>query len=191
MWITNGPDADLIVVYAKTEPEAGSRGITTFIVEREFGYTTAQKLDKLGMRGSNTGEMVFQNVEVPENILASSPRRGGFDERPRLRARHPVRRPHRHHARLHGRGVLHIHDRKQFGQAIGEFELMQGKVADMYVDDECDVRAYVYAVGKLAIVARPRARRRRRDPLRRRKGDLMALEANWVLGGNGYTNDIR
>ena len=128
MWITNGPDADVIVVYAKTEPDAGSRGISAFLVEREFGFTTAQKLDKLGMRGSNTGELVFQNVEVPEENLLGELNRGaavlmsGLDyERAVLSAG-----PTGIMQACMDNVVPYVHERKQFGQPIGEFELMQG-----------------------------------------------------------------
>jgi isovaleryl-CoA dehydrogenase len=192
MWITNGPDADLIVVYAKTDAQAGSRGITTFIVEREFGYSTAQKLDKLGMRGSNTGEMVFQNVEVPEENVLGELNRGaavlmsGLDFERAVLSAGPT-------------GIMlacmdavlpYIHDRKQFGQAIGEFELMQGKLADMYTTMNA-TRAYVYAVGK----ACDRGETTRKDAAgailyAAEKATWMALEAIQALGGNGYTNDF-
>ncbi len=191
MWITNGPDADLIVVYAKTDPAAGSKGITAFLVEREFGFTTAQKLDKLGMRGSNTGELVFANVEVPEENVLGDVGRGaavlmsGLDFERAVLAAGPT-------------GIMlacmdavvpYIHERRQFGQAIGEFELMQGKVADMYTTMNA-TRAYVYAVGK----ACDRGETTRKDAAgailyAAEKATWMALEAIQALGGNGYTND--
>jgi isovaleryl-CoA dehydrogenase len=192
MWITNGPDADLIVVYAKTDPDAGSRGISTFLVEREFGFTTAQKLDKLGMRGSNTGELVFQNVEVPEENLLGELNRGaavlmsGLDfERAVLSAG-----PTGIMQACMDAVVPYIHERKQFGQAIGEFELMQGKIADMYTTMNA-TKAYVYAVGK----ACDRGETTRKDAAgailyAAEKATWMALEAIQALGGNGYTNDF-
>ena len=191
MWITNGPDADVIVVYAKTDPAAGSKGITAFLVEREFGFRTAQKLDKLGMRGSNTGELVFDNVEVPaENVLGEVDRgaavlMSGLDFERAVLAAGPT-------------GIMlacmdavlpYIHERKQFGQPIGEFELMQGKLADMYTTMNA-TRAYVYAVGK----ACDRGETTRKDAAgailyAAEKATWMALEAIQTLGGNGYTND--
>jgi isovaleryl-CoA dehydrogenase len=192
MWITNGPDADLIVVYAKTDAQAGSRGISAFLVEREFGFTTAQKLDKLGMRGSNTGELVFQNVEVPEENLLGELNRGaavlmsGLDfERAVLSAG-----PTGIMQACMDAVVPYIHERKQFGQAIGEFELMQGKMADMYTTMNA-TKAYVYAVGK----ACDRGETTRKDAAgailyAAEKATWMALEAIQALGGNGYTNDF-
>ncbi len=191
MWITNGPDADLIVVYAKTDPDAGSRGITAFVVEREFGFTTAQKLDKLGMRGSNTGEIVFQNVEVPGENLLGELNRGaavlmsGLDFERAVLSAGPT-------------GIMlacmdavlpYIHERRQFDQPIGEFQLMQGKIADMYTTMNA-TRAYVYAVGK----ACDRGETTRKDAAgailyAAEKATWMALEAIQALGGNGYTND--
>ena len=191
MWITNGPDADVIVVYAKTEPAAGSKGITAFIVEKAFGFTTAQKLDKLGMRGSNTGEMVFQNVEVPEENILGELNRGaavlmsGLDYERAVLAAGPT-------------GIMqacmdvvvpYVHERKQFDQSIGEFELMQGKLADMYTTMNA-TKAYVYAVGK----ACDRGETTRKDAAgailyAAEKATWMALEAIQALGGNGYTND--
>ena len=192
MWITNGPDADLIVVYAKTDAAAGSRGISAFLVEREFGFTTAQKLDKLGMRGSNTGELVFQDVEVPAENLLGELNRGaavlmsGLDfERAVLSAG-----PTGIMLACMDAVVPYIHERKQFGQPIGEFELMQGKVADMYTTMNA-TRAYVYAVGK----ACDRGETTRKDAAgailyAAEKATWMALEAIQALGGNGYTNDF-
>jgi len=191
MWITNGPDADVIVVYAKTEPDAGSKGITSFLVEKAFGFTTAQKLDKLGMRGSNTGELVFQNVEVPEeNILGeincgAQVLMSGLDYERAVLSAGPT-------------GIMqacmdvvvpYVHERKQFGQSIGEFELMQGKLADMYTTMNA-TKAYVYAVGK----ACDRGETTRKDAAgailyAAEKATWMALEAIQALGGNGYTNE--
>ena len=191
MWITNGPDADLIVVYAKTDVDAGSRGISAFLVEKSFGFTTAQKLDKLGMRGSNTGELVFKDVEVPGENLLGELNRGaavlmsGLDFERAVLSAGPL-------------GIMqacmdavvpYVHERKQFGQAIGEFELMQGKLADMYTTmNAC--RAYVYAVGK----ACDRGETTRKDAAgailyAAEKATWMALEAIQALGGNGYTNE--
>jgi isovaleryl-CoA dehydrogenase len=191
MWITNGPDADVVVVYAKTDFDAGAKGITAFLVEREFGFTSAQKLDKLGMRGSNTGELVFHNVAVPaENILGELNRgaavlMSGLDYERAVLAAGPT-------------GIMqacmdvvipYVHDRKQFGQSIGEFELMQGKLADMYTTMNA-TKAYVYAVGK----ACDRGETTRKDAAgailyAAEKATWMALESIQALGGNGYTND--
>jgi isovaleryl-CoA dehydrogenase len=191
MWITNGPDADVIVVYAKTDASAGSRGISAFLVEKAFGFNTAQKLDKLGMRGSNTGELVFKDVEVPEQNLLGELNRGaavlmsGLDYERAVLAAGPI-------------GIMqacmdavvpYVHDRKQFGQAIGEFELMQGKLADMYTTMNAS-KAYVYAVGK----ACDRGETTRKDAAgailyAAEKATWMALEAIQALGGNGYTNE--
>lgn len=191
MWITNGPDADVIVVYAKTDFGAGPKGITAFIVEKEFGFTTAQKLDKLGMRGSNTGEMVFENVEVPEENILGELNKGvnvlmsGLDYERAVLSGGPV-------------GIMqacmdvvvpYIHDRKQFGRSIGEFELMQGKMADMYTTMNA-TKAYLYAVGK----ACDRGETSRKDAAgiilyAAEKATWMTLEAIQTLGGNGYTNE--
>ncbi|MGK0269543.1 MAG: isovaleryl-CoA dehydrogenase, partial [Cocleimonas sp.] len=191
MWITNGPDADVIVVYAKTDSQAGPKGITAFLVEKKFGFTTAQKLDKLGMRGSNTGELVFENVEVPEENILGELNKGvnvlmsGLDYERAVLAGGPT-------------GIMqacmdavipYIHERKQFGKAIGEFELMQGKMADMYTTMNA-TKAYVYAVGK----ACDRGETTRKDAAgvilyAAEKATWMALEAIQTLGGNGYTND--
>ncbi len=191
MWITNGPDADLVVVYAKTDASAGSRGISAFLVENSFGFTAAQKLDKLGMRGSNTGELVFKDVEVPAQNLLGELNRGtavlmsGLDYERAVLAAGPI-------------GIMqacmdavvpYVHERKQFGQAIGEFELMQGKLADMYTTMNAS-KAYVYAVGK----ACDRGETTRKDAAgailyAAEKATWMALEAIQALGGNGYTND--
>ena len=192
MWITNGPDADTLVVYAKTDPAAGSRGITAFLIERSFkGFSTAQKLNKLGMRGSNTCELVFEDCEVPEENVLGTLGRGvnvlmsGLDYERAVLAAGPI-------------GIMqacmdvvmpYIHDRKQFGQPIGEFQLMQGKIADMYTTMNAS-RAYVYAVAK----ACDRGRTTRKDAAgailyAAEKATWMALEAIQCLGGNGYIND--
>ena len=191
-WITNGPDADVLVVYAKTNPDAHQRGITAFLIEKAMpGFSCAQKLDKLGMRGSNTGELVFNNVEVPaENILGKldggvAVLMSGLDYERVVLSGGPL-------------GIMqacmdvvlpYIHDRKQFGQAIGEFQLMQGKIADMYTVMNA-ARAYVYAVAR----ACDRGRTTRKDAAgvilySAEKATWMALEAIQALGGNGYIND--
>ena len=192
MWITNGPNADVLVIYAKTDPDAGPRGITAFLVEKTFkGFSTSPKLDKLGMRGSNTCELVFQDCEVPaENVLGSEGRgvnvlMSGLDYERAVLAAGPL-------------GIMracmdavmpYVHERKQFGQAIGEFQLMQGKLADMYTTMNA-ARAYVYAVAK----ACDRGRTTRKDAAgailyAAEKATWMALEAIQALGGNGYIND--
>ncbi len=192
MWITNGPDADTLVVYAKTTPDAGSRGISAFLIERSMaGFSNGQKLDKLGMRGSNTGELVFDNVRVPtENVLGAldggvAVLMSGLDYERAVLAGGPL-------------GIMqacldavipYVHDRKQFGQPIGEFQLMQGKLADMYTVTNA-ARAYVYAVTK----ACDRGRTTRKDSAgailyAAEKATWMALEAIQALGGNGYIND--
>ena len=174
MWITNSPDAQVVVVYAKTDPAAGSRGITTFIVETDRkGFKVAQKLDKMGMRGSSTGELVFEDCEIPaENVLGQVGKgvnvlMSGLDYERAVLAAGPL-------------GIMqaamdvvvpYVHERKQFGQAIGEFQLVQGKLADMYTTmNAC--KAYVYAVAKAC--DRGQTTRKdfgRRHPLRRREGD--------------------
>ncbi len=192
MWITNGPDADTLIVYAKTEPEQGSRGITAFLIEKGFaGFSVAQKLDKLGMRGSETGELVFRDCEVPEeNVLG--PLNGGvevlmsgLDYERAVLAAGPI-------------GIMqaamdvvlpYIHERRQFGRPIGEFQLIQGKVADMYVEMNA-TRAYVYAVAK----ACDRGETARKDAAgailyAAEKATKIALDAIQILGGNGYIND--
>ena len=192
MWITNGPIAETLVVYAKTDPAAGPKGITAFLIEKGFmGFSTAQKLDKLGMRGSDTGELVFQDCEVPEENVLGSVGRGvnvlmsGLDYERAVLAAGPV-------------GIMqacldvvmpYVHERKQFGQSIGEFQLVQGKVADMYVSLN-SVRAYVYAVAK----ACDRHETTREDAagailLAAEKATQCALDAIQLLGGNGYIND--
>ncbi len=192
MWITNGPDADTYVVYAKTDPQAGSRGITAFILERDFkGFSRAQKLDKLGMRGSNTGELVFQDCEVPEENVLGQVNEGvgvlmsGLDYERAVLSGGPL-------------GLMqacmdvvvpYIHDRKQFGKSIGTFQLMQGKIADMYTNMNA-AKAYVYAVVK----ACDRGETTRKDAaaavlFSSEKATWMALEAIQCLGGNGYINE--
>ena len=192
MWITNGPDADVIVVYAKTDPEAGARGITAFLVERGFpGFSTAQKLDKLGMRGSNTCELVFEDCEVPaENVLGQVNKgvrvlMSGLDYERTLLAGGPI-------------GLMqacldvvlpYVHERRQFGQAIGEFQLVQGKLADMYATLSA-TRAYVYAVAR----ACARGETARKDAagcilFASERATRVALDAIQLLGGNGYIND--
>jgi isovaleryl-CoA dehydrogenase len=192
MWITNGPDAHTLVVYAKTDPDAGPKGITAFIIEKTFkGFSTAQKLDKLGMRGSNTCELVFQDCEVPEENILGQLNGGvrvlmsGLDYERAVLAAGPT-------------GIMracmdvvvpYIHERKQFGKAIGEFQLMQGKIADMYTTmNAC--RAYVYEVAK----ACDRGETSRKDAAgvilyAAEKATWMALEAIQALGGNGYINE--
>ena len=192
MWITNGPDADTLVVYAKTDSAAGPRGITAFLIEKGMkGFTTAQKLDKLGMRGSNTCELVFQDCEVPEDNVLSEEGRGvnvlmsGLDYERAVLAGGPL-------------GIMdacmdivlpYVHERQQFGQPIGEFQLMQGKVADVYATmNAC--KAYVYAVAQ----ACDRGEMARKDAAgailyAAEKATWMAGEAIQALGGNGYINE--
>ena len=192
MWITNGPDADTLVVYAKTDMEAGSRGMTAFLIEKGFaGFSTAQKLDKLGMRGSNTCELVFENCRVPaENILGGEGRgvnvlMSGLDfERVTLSGG-----PLGIMAAALDIVVPYVHEREQFGKAIGEFQLMQGKLADMYTTfNAC--RSYVYMVA----AACDRGETTRKDSAgcilySAEKATQVALEAIQTLGGNGYIND--
>ncbi|CAN7291434.1 isovaleryl-CoA dehydrogenase [Aminobacter sp. LjRoot7] len=192
MWITNGPDADTLVVYAKTDPDRKSRGITAFIIEKTMkGFSVAQKLDKLGMRGSNTGELVFENVEVPvENVLHEEGRgvevlMSGLDYERVVLAGGPIGIM----AACMDVAVPYVHDRKQFGQPIGEFQLVQGKLADMYSTMNA-ARAYVYAVA----AACDRGQTTRKDAagcvlFAAEKATLMALDAIQLLGGNGYIND--
>ncbi|TDJ45367.1 MAG: isovaleryl-CoA dehydrogenase [Gammaproteobacteria bacterium] len=192
MWITNGPEADTLVVYAVTDPEAGSQGVTAFIIEKDMaGFSTAQKLDKLGMRGSDTCELVFDNCEVPAANVLHAEGKGvrvlmrGLDYERVVLAGGPL-------------GIMrscmdivmpYIHERHQFGQAIGTFQLMQGKVADMYAAMNSS-RAYVYAVAR----ACDRNRTTRFDAaacilLASERATEMALQAIQALGGNGYTNE--
>ncbi|EKO3851968.1 isovaleryl-CoA dehydrogenase [Vibrio harveyi] len=192
MWITNGPDADTLVVYAKTDPSGGSRGITAFIIEREFeGFSHAQKLDKLGMRGSNTCELVFQDCVVPkENVLGELNRgvevlMSGLDYERVVLAAGPL-------------GIMqacmdevvpYVHDRKQFGKSIGEFQLVQGKLADMYSRMNA-AKAYVYAVA--AACDRGECTRKDAAGVILYSAELatqMSLDAIQLLGGNGYINE--
>lgn len=192
MWITNGPDADTLVVYAKTEPSGGSRGITAFIIERDFeGFSHAQKLDKLGMRGSNTCELVFQDCVVPkENVLGELNRgvevlMSGLDYERVVLAAGPL-------------GIMqacmdevvpYVHDRKQFGKSIGEFQLVQGKLADMYSRMNA-AKAYVYAVA--AACDRGECTRKDAAGVILYSAELatqMSLDAIQLLGGNGYINE--
>lgn len=193
MWITNGPDADVLVVYAKTDMSANSKGITAFLIEKNFsGFSTAQKLDKLGMRGSNTCELVFENCEVPEENVLGEVGKGvnvlmsGLDYERLILSGGPL-------------GIMqacldvvvpYVHDRKQFGKPIGEFQFIQGKVADMYTElNAC--RSYVYAVAS----ACDRNETSRKDAAgcilyAAEKATKMALEAIQCLGGNGYINEF-
>jgi isovaleryl-CoA dehydrogenase len=200
MWITNGPDADVMVVYAKTNPELGAKGMTAFIVEKGMaGFGTAQKLDKLGMRGSHTGEMVFNNVEVPkENILGElnsgvKVLMSGLDYERAVLAAGPIGIMQA----VMDNVVPYIHDRKQFGQAIGEFQLIQGKVADMYTILQAG-RSFLYTVGKNLDMLDQRgaghSRVVRKDCASvilwcAEKATWMAGEGIQIFGGNGYTNE--
>ncbi len=195
MWITNGPDADTLVVYAKTDPGAGSKGITAFIVEKGFpGFSTAQKLDKLGMRGSNTCELVFQDCEVPpENVLGgigegAKVLMSGLDYERAVLSAGPLGIM----AACLDTVIPYLHERTQFGQAIGEFQLMQGKLADMYSTFNA-ARAYVYAVAR-ACDRGDHPRQLRKDAAgailyAAEKATWMAGEAIQCLGGNGYINE--
>jgi isovaleryl-CoA dehydrogenase len=192
MWITNSPDAQVIVVYAKTDPAAGARGITAFLVETDTpGFKVAQKLDKLGMRGSSTGELVFEDCEIPaENVLGGIGRgvnvlMSGLDYERSVLAAGPI-------------GIMqaamdivlpYVHERKQFGQSIGTFQLVQGKIADMYTEMNAS-RAYVYAVAK----ACDRGRTTRKDAagailFAAERATKIALDAIQLLGGTGYINE--
>jgi len=197
MWITNGPDADTLVVYAKTEPELGARGVTAFIVEKGMpGFSVAQKLDKLGMRGSHTGELVFQNVEVPASNVLGSVNGGakvlmsGLDYERAVLAAGPIGIMQS----VMDNVVPYIHDRKQFGQSIGEFQLIQGKVADMYTVLQA-ARAFCYTVGKnLDLIGSEHVRRVRKDCASvilwcAEKATWMAGEGIQIFGGNGYINE--
>lgn len=192
MWITNGPDADTLVVYAKTDPDAGTKGLTAFIVEKGFaGFSTAQKLDKLGMRGSNTCELVFVDCEVPaENILGGEGRgvnvlMSGLDYERVTLAGGPIGIM----AACMDIVVPYVHERKQFDRPIGTFQLMQGKLADMYTDmNAC--RSYVYMVA----AACDRGETTRKDSAgcilyAAEKATQVALQALQCLGGNGYINE--
>jgi isovaleryl-CoA dehydrogenase len=192
MWITNGPAADTLVVYAKTDPSAGPRGISAFIVERGMkGFANGAKLDKVGMRGSDTSELIFQDCEIPEENLLGALGRGvnvlmsGLDYERVVLAAGPL-------------GIMqaamdvvlpYVHQRKQFGQAIGSFQLVQGKLADMYVTMNA-ARAYVYSVAK----ACDRGETTREDSAgailyAAERATQVALDAMQLLGGNGYVND--
>ena len=197
MWITNGPDADTMVVYAKTEPEMGARGVTAFIVEKGMkGFFTAQKLDKLGMRGSHTGEMVFQDVEVPEaNILGglnmgAKVLMSGLDYERAVLAAGPIGIMQA----VMDNVVPYIHDRKQFGQSIGEFQLIQGKVADMYTVLQAG-RAFCYQIGKnLDQLGSEHVRQVRKDCASvilwcAEEATKMAGNGVQIFGGNGYINE--
>jgi len=192
MWITNAPDANTLVVYAKTDPDAGPRGITAFLIERDMaGFSTGQKLDKLGMRGSNTAELIFDDCEVPfENVLGEEGKgvnvlMSGLDYERVVLAAGPVGIM----AAAMDIVVPYVHEREQFGQPIGTFQLMQGKLADMYTTmNAC--RAYVYAVAQ----ACDRGETTRKDAAgcilyAAEKATQVALEAIQALGGNGYIND--
>jgi len=192
MWITNGPDADVLIVYARTEPDAGTKGITAFLVEKQLpGFSTAQKLDKLGMRGSNTCELVFRDCPVPaENILGKLNEgvrvlMSGLDYERVILSAGPL-------------GIMqacldavlpYVHERRQFGQPIGEFQLIQGKLADMYTTLHA-CKAYVYAVARAADAGQTT----RRDAAgailyTAERATQMALDAIQILGGNGYINE--
>ena len=197
MWITNGPDADTLVVYAKTDPELGARGVTAFLIEKGMpGFSIAQKLDKLGMRGSHTGELVFNNVEVPlANVLGginngAKVLMSGLDYERAVLSGGPL-------------GIMqavmdnvmpYIHERKQFGQSIGEFQLIQGKVADMYTVLQAG-RSFAYMVAKnLDSLGTEHVRRVRKDCASvilwtAEKATWMAGEGVQIFGGNGYIND--
>ncbi|MDA0306137.1 MAG: isovaleryl-CoA dehydrogenase [Proteobacteria bacterium] len=196
MWITNGPDADTLIVYAKTDPDAGPKGISAFIVEKTFkGFSTSPKLDKLGMRGSNTGELVFEDCEVPEENLLGQEGAGasvlmsGLDIERAVLAAGPL-------------GIMqacldvvfpYVHDRKQFGKPIGAFQLMQGKLADMYTTMNAS-KAYVYAVVRACDeggAGNPRLRKETAGAIlfAAEKATWMASEAIQCLGGMGYMNE--
>jgi len=198
MWITNGPDADTLVVYAKTEPELGARGVTAFLIEKGMkGFSIAQKLDKLGMRGSHTGELVFQDVEVPaENVLGgvnngAKVLMSGLDYERAVLTGGPLGIMQA----VMDNVVPYIHDRKQFGQSIGEFQLIQGKVADMYTVLQA-ARSFAYTVAKnLDMLGKDHVRQVRKDCASvilwcAEKATWMAGEGIQVHGGNGYINEF-
>ena len=197
MWITNGPDADTLVVYAKTEPELGARGVTAFLIEKGMkGFSIAQKLDKLGMRGSHTGELVFQDVEVPaENVLGNvnggaKVLMSGLDYERAVLTGGPLGIMQA----VMDNVVPYIHDRKQFGQSIGEFQLIQGKVADMYTVLQA-ARSFAYTVAKnLDMLGQDHVRQVRKDCASvilwtAEKATWMAGEGVQIYGGNGYINE--
>ncbi|MFG6448862.1 isovaleryl-CoA dehydrogenase [Roseateles sp. BYS180W] len=197
MWITNGPDADTLVVYGKTEPEAGAKGVTAFLIEKGMpGFSVAQKLDKLGMRGSHTGELVFQNVEVPaENVLGAvnggaKVLMSGLDYERAVLTGGPLGLMQA----VMDNVVPYIHERKQFGQSIGEFQLIQGKVADMYTVLQAG-RSFAYTVAKnLDLLGTEHVRQVRKDCASvilwtAEKATWMAGEGIQIFGGNGYINE--
>ena len=197
MWITNGPDADTLVVYAKSEPELGARGVTAFLIEKGMkGFSIAQKLDKLGMRGSHTGELVFNNVEVPEANILGGLNQGakvlmsGLDYERAVLSGGPIGIMQA----VMDNVVPYIHDRKQFGQSIGEFQLIQGKVADMYTVLQA-ARSFAYTVGKnLDNLGAEHVRHVRKDCASlilwvAERATQMASDGIQIFGGNGYINE--
>ncbi len=197
MWITNGPDADTLVVYAKTEPELGARGVTAFLIEKTMhGFSAAQKLDKLGMRGSHTAELVFDNVEVPADHILGGLNLGakvlmsGLDYERAVLAAGPIGIMQA----VMDNAIPYTHERKQFGQSIGEFQLIQGKVADMYTVLQA-ARSFCYTVGKnLDALGSEHVRQVRKDCASvilwcAEKATWMASEGIQLFGGNGYIND--
>ena len=197
MWITNGPDADTLVVYAKSEPELGARGVTAFLIEKGMkGFSIAQKLDKLGMRGSSTGELVFNNVEVPAANILGGLNNGakvlmsGLDYERAVLTGGPLGLMQA----VMDNVIPYIHDRKQFGQSIGEFQLIQGKVADMYTVLQAG-RAFAYTVAKnLDLLGVEHVRQVRKDCASvilwtAEKATWMAGEGVQIFGGNGYINE--
>ena len=192
MWITNGPDADVLIIYAKTDPSAGSKGITAFIVEKDMvGFSVGKKIDKLGMRGSNTSELIFDNCEVPEDNILGNPGEGasilmsGLDFERVVLAAGPLGIM----ASALDTVIPYTQERKQFGKSIGQFQLIQGKIADMYTTlNAC--RSYVYAVAS----ACDRGETTRKDAAgcilyAAEKATSITLDAIQILGGNGYTKD--
>ena len=197
MWITNGPDADTLVVYAKTEPELGARGVSAFLIEKDMpGFSVAQKLDKLGMRGSSTGELVFNNVQVPAQNILGGLNQGakvlmsGLDYERAVLAAGPIGIMQA----VMDNVVPYAHERKQFGQSIGEFQLIQGKLADMYTVLQA-ARAFCYTVGKnLDSLGSEHVRQVRKDCASvilwcAEKATWMAGEGIQIFGGNGYINE--
>ena len=197
MWITNGPDADTLVVYAKTEPELGARGVTAFLIEKTMhGFSAAQKLDKLGMRGSHTAELVFDNVEVPADHILGGLNLGakvlmsGLDYERAVLAAGPIGIMQA----VMDNAIPYTHERKQFGQSIGEFQLIQGKVADMYTVLQAG-RSFAYTVAKnLDLLGTEHVRQVRKDCASvilwtAEKATWMAGEGVQIFGGNGYINE--